>query len=166
MRTSKSPSGPLTKEEAREKALNLLEYRAHSRYELLQKLRRFTDAETASAVLDELAEVGLIDDAAFAEQYAHDLIEGKLLGPMRLRWELARKGIDDGTAQDAVWRAEAELGGAEARLDRLLAVKYGNRLADEDNRRRAVAALFRLGYGYDMINTAIKKAGQEIQMEW
>ncbi len=166
MRTSKSPEGPLTKEQTREKALNLLEYRAHSRYELLQKLRRSTGEETASAVLDELAEVGLIDDAAFAAQYAHDLIEEKLLGPMRLRQELARKGVDDETAQDAVWQAEAELGDAEARLDRLIAAKYGGFLADEKNRRRAVAALFRLGYGYDMIKTAIKKAGQEIQMEW
>ena len=166
MRTNKPSGGPLTKEETREKALNLLEYRAHSRDELLQKLRRFTDAETASAVLDELVEVGLINDEAFAVQYAHDLMEEKLLGPIRLRQELGRKGIDDETAEDAIWQAETELGDAESRLDRLIGMKYKENLADEKNRRRVVNALFRLGYGYDMIKTAMKKAGQEMQMEW
>ncbi len=166
MRTSKSPGSPFTKEEAREKALNLLEYRAHSRYELFQKLRRFTDAETASAVLDELNEVGLIDDEAFAVQYAHDLMLEKLLGPIRLRQELGRKGIDNETAEDAIWQAETELGDAESRLDQLIAMKYKKDLTDEKNRRRAINALFRLGYGYDMIKAAMKKAGQEMQMEW
>lgn len=166
MKTNKSSGGPFTKEETREKALNLLEYRAHSRYELLQKLRRFTDAETASTVLDELQEVGLIDDGAFAVQFAHDLMEAKLLGPIRLRQELGRRGIDDETAEDAVWQAETELGGAESRLERLISMKYKDDLADEKNRRRVVNALFRLGYGYDMIKKAMKKAGQEIQMEW
>ena len=36
----------LTEEETKEKALNLLEYRAHSRKELFDKLRRFSDIGT------------------------------------------------------------------------------------------------------------------------
>ena len=40
MKMNKRPKAKMTFEEAKEKALNLLEFRAHSRMELFQKLRR------------------------------------------------------------------------------------------------------------------------------
>ena len=158
----KRPAHLLTTEEAKEKALNLLEFRAHSRKELFDKLKRFTSAATAEEVLDMLEEGGLIDDETYAFQYAHDAMELKMLGPVRIKRELAMRGIDDETAEAAIWAAEAETGSAEERLDRLIEIKYKNLLSDEKNRAKTVNALFRLGYGYDMIKEAIYKVKEEV----
>ena len=85
--TKNKPKTKLNTEQTKEKALNLLEYRAHSRKELFDKLKRFADVSVVNEVLDMLEEGGLLDDEAYAFQYAHDLMEMKLLGPSRLRME-------------------------------------------------------------------------------
>lgn len=166
MWTTKNNSGKkLTTEQTKEKALNLLEYRAHSRKELFDKLKRFAEISSVNEVLDMLEEGGLLDDEAYAFQYAHDLMEMKLLGPARLKIELSRKGIDEETAQRAIRAAEEEIGFAEERLERLIEIKYKNMLSDEKNRAKTINSLFRLGYGYDMIKEAIYKVKEEIADE-
>lgn len=163
--TKNNSNTKFTTEQTKEKALNLLEYRAHSRRELFDKLKRFADVNTVNGVLDILEEGGLIDDRAYAFQYAHDLTEMKLLGPQRLKMELSRKGIDDDTAEEAIFAAEQEMGSAEERLDRIIGLKYKNLLFDEKNCKKVINSLFRLGYGYDMIKEAIYKVKEEIADE-
>ena len=163
--TKNKPKTKLNTEQTKEKALNLLEYRAHSRKELFDKLKRFTDIETANEVLDMMEDGGLLDDEAYAFQYAHDLMEMKLLGPVRLKMELSRKGIDEDIAEKAIWAAEEEIGTAEERLERLIEIRYKNLLADEKNRTKTINSLFRLGYGYDMIKEAIYNVKEEIADE-
>ena len=159
--TRNKPKTKLTAEQTKEKALNLLEYRAHSRRELFDKLKLFAATDTVNEVLYMLEEGGLIDDEAFAFQYAHDLIELKLFGPQRLKIELARKGIDPEIAEAAILTAEEEIGPSEERLLRLIEIKYKNMLSDEKNSAKTINSLFRLGYGYDMIKEAIYKVKEE-----
>lgn len=163
--TRNNPKTKLTTEQTKEKALNLLEYRAHSRRELFDKLKRFANVDTVNEVLDMLEEGGLIDDRAYAFQYAHDLMEMKLLGPQRLKMELSRKGIDDDTAEEAIFAAEEEIGSAEERLDRIIELRYKNLLTDEKNCKKIINSLFRLGFGYDMIKEAIYKVKEDIADE-
>ena len=163
--TRNNPKTKLTTEQTKEKALNLLEYRAHSRRELFDKLKRFADIDTVNGVLDMLEGGGLIDDKAYAFQYAHDLMEMKLLGPQRLKMELSRKGIDDDTAEEAIFAAEEEIGTAEERLDRIIELRYKNLLTDEKNCKKIINSLFRLGFGYDMIKEAIYKVKEDIADE-
>lgn len=163
--TKNKPKTKFTTEQTREKALNLLEYRAHSRRELFDKLRVFADIGTVNEVLDMLEEGGLIDDEAFAFQYAHDLMEMKLLGPQRLKMELSRKGIPEEIAEEAILAAEEEIGSPEERIDRLIEIKYRNMLTDEKNCKKVINSLFRLGYGYDIIKEAIYKVKEELADE-
>ena len=163
--TRNNPKTKLTTEQTNEKALNLLEYRAHSRRELFDKLKRFANIDTVNEVLDMLEDGGLIDDRAYAFQYAHDLMEMKLLGPQRLKMELSRKGIDDDTAEEAIFAAEEEIGSAEERLDRIIELRYKNLLTDEKNCKKIINSLFRLGFGYDMIKEAIYKVKEDIADE-
>ncbi len=163
--TKNKPKQKLTTEQTKEKALNLLEYRAHSRKELFDKLKYFTEIETANEVLDMLEDGGLIDDEAYAVQYAHDLMEMKLLGDSRLKMELARKGIEDEIAEQAIWKAEEEIGSQEERIARLLEIRYKNMLSDEKNIKKIANSLFRLVYGYDIIKEAIYNVKEEIADE-
>ena len=159
--TKNNPKIKFTTEQTKEKALNLLEYRAHSRRELFDKLRFFAAADTVNEVLDMLEDGGLIDDRAYAFQYARDLAEMKLFGPQRLRMELSRKGIDPETADEAIFAADEEIGSPEERLYRLIEIKYKNMLSDEKNCAKTINSLFRLGYGYDMIKEAIYKVKED-----
>ncbi|MBR6657442.1 MAG: RecX family transcriptional regulator [Oscillospiraceae bacterium] len=133
--------------------------------ELFDKLKVFAETETVNKVLDMLEEGGLIDDEAFALQYAHDLMEMKLFGPSRLMMELKRKGIDEEIAEQAIFAAEEEIGSPEERLDRIIELRYKNQLTDEKNSKKVINSLFRLGYGYDMIKDAIYKVKEEIADE-
>ena len=145
-------------EEAKEKALNLLEFRAHSRKELFDKLRRFTDAQTAGEVADALEEAGLINDEEYAYQCAHDLMELRFFGPNRVRQELSRRGISPETAEEAIFRTEE-------RLRCLIERKYKNSLKDEKNIAKTINSLFRLGYGYDMIKNTLYEIKEETEDE-
>ena len=165
MWTTNNHNTKLTTEQTKEKALNLLEYRAHSRRELFDKLKRFSDIDTVNEVLDMLEDGGLIDDEAYAFQYAHDLMEMKLLGPARLKMELAKRGIKDEIAEEAIYAAEAEIGDAEERLLRIIELRYKNLLSDEKNCKKVINSLFRLGYGYDIIKEAIYKVKEEFADE-
>ena len=156
----------MTIEEAKEKALNLLEYRAHSRKEIFDKLRRFTSAEVADEVVALLTDGGVLDDEAFAYAYTYDAVALKSLGPTRIRRELSLRGIDDDAAERALWLVQDEVGSFEERLDALLAGKFKNSLFDEKNRAKTVNSLFRLGYEYGMIKNAISKVKEEILDEW
>ena len=163
--TKNNHNTKLTTEQTKEKALNLLEYRAHSRRELFDKLKRFSDIDTVNEVLDMLEDGGLIDDEAYAFQYAHDLMEMKLLCPARLKMELAKRGIKDEMAEEAIYAAEAEIGDAEERLLRIIELRYKNLLSDEKNCKKVINSLFRLGYGYDIIKEAIYKVKEEFADE-
>lgn len=140
---------------AREKALYLLEHRAHSKRELTDKIARTASSrEAAQAAADHLEEIGLIDDRAYGESYARELFLRKRFGARRVRQELARKGIDREII-DQVLSQYQEDGGEEAmageNIALVLSKKYPLWREDEKVRRRAVAALQRLGYTYGQI---------------
>lgn len=159
------PKEKLTFEEAKEKALNLLEFRAHSRKELFDKLRRFTDVSTADEVVDALEEAGLINDEEYAYQCAHDLMELRFFGPIRVKQELVKRGIASELIEAAIYRVEDETCLPEERLRHLMERKYKNSLGDEKNIAKTINSLFRLGYGYDMIKNMLYEIKEETEVE-
>lgn len=147
---------------AREKALYLLEHRSHSKRELTEKIARTAASrEAAQAAADRLEEIGLIDDKAFAESYARELFLRKRFGALRVRQELSRKGIDRELI-DQVMAPYLEEDTGEENIALVLAKRYPLWREDEKTRRRAVAALQRLGYSYGQIRAVM---GQPEEME-
>ncbi len=143
---------------AREKALYLLEHRNHSKKELGDKLiRAQIPKEAARAAAEHLEELGLVDDERFARDYARELFERKRYGPARVRQELRLKGIDSELIQELL----AEHGDEDEALENIQQVlekKYPLWQTDEKVRRRAFAALQRLGYPYELIRRALASA--------
>lgn len=83
--------------------LRLLTARPRSRAELADALRRRgVPEEVGEPVLDRLRDVGLIDDAAFAESAVHSAHRHRGLGRRALRTELRRKGVPSEIADHAV----------------------------------------------------------------
>lgn len=88
---------------ARGICLKLLTARPRSRAELAAALRkRGVVADVAEPVLDRLAEVGLVDDAAFAETAVHAGHTHRGLGRRALSAELRHRGVADDVAREAV----------------------------------------------------------------
>ena len=99
---------------AREIALRRLSVRARSRKELAQDLKsRDVPPEAVAEVLDRFAKVGLIDDAAFAEEWVES--RGRRSGAARLRQELRLKGVAEEHIADAIGARDDEADLANAR---------------------------------------------------
>lgn len=138
---------------AKEKALWLISYRSHSKKELTDKIKRTYDEDSAQKAVDRMEELGLINDEDFAKRYADKLIHTKRMSKRAAMMELCRKGIDKQTAEEVL--AEIDVDYTE-QIILILEKKYKN-LEDEKTKRRAVAALQRLGYGWDDIKTALNE---------
>jgi regulatory protein len=88
---------------ARTILLDALTGRARSRKELREKLAtKDVPDDLAERLLDRFAEVGLVDDAAFARSWVESRQRGRGLARRALAQELRRKGVDDETARTAL----------------------------------------------------------------
>lgn len=89
--------------EAQGICLRLLTARPHSRAELTDALRRHgIPEEVGEPVLDRLSEVGLVDDAAFAESSVYSGHHYRGLGRRALSAGLRRRGVPDEIVREAV----------------------------------------------------------------
>lgn len=98
--------------------MDLLARREHARQELAAKLRaRSMPADLVESVLDDLARENLLSDARFAEAFVASRM-GRGQGPVRIRMELAQKGIVSEAIEAALEKAApdwAELAAAARR---------------------------------------------------
>ena len=140
-------------EQARALCLRLLTARARTRAELQAQLdKRGYPGEVSTQVLDRLTEVGLLDDADFAEQWVHSRRVHAGKGRRALAVELRNKGVDKSVIDQAL--AGIDAGSERQRAEELVRAKLRReRLDSEDDQkvlRRLVAMLARRGYGQGM----------------
>ncbi len=147
---------------ARETCLRLLTDRARTRQELAQSLRRKgVPDEAANTVLEGLDAVGLIDDAAFADQWVHSRHAYRGLARRAIAMELRRKGVDDEVAGEALAAVDAE---SEERRARELVDRKLRSLILETTEQRATVArrlvgmLARKGYGGGIAYRVVREA--------
>ncbi|MFT5219650.1 MAG: regulatory protein [Planctomycetota bacterium] len=76
-------------------AMDLLSRREHSLQELRQKLKlRGHEGDDVEVALEKLVVDRLQSDDRFTESYVHHRVNAGL-GPMKIRYELREKGVDD-----------------------------------------------------------------------
>lgn len=138
---------------AKEKALWLISYRDHSKKELADKIKRTCDEESADKAVERMEELGLVNDESYALHYAQKLIFTKHMSKNAVVYELARKGIDKELAAEILEEIEVDV---SEQIRIIIDKKYKN-ISDEKIRRRAVAALQRLGYRWDEIKGVIEE---------
>lgn len=145
----------------RQSALRLLSVRSHSEKELAGKLalRKFSSAAIAKTV-SELKESSLLDDRAFAAEYARRRFE-KALGIKRIALELSQRGISGELIKEAI--ADAELN-EEREQERCLYAaekKLQSLLAKQNAEVRLAAFLKQRGFGRQAIQkTLIRLSGR------
>ncbi|WP_051731777.1 regulatory protein RecX [Kitasatospora phosalacinea] len=146
-------------ERARDICLRLLTGAAKSRKQLADALRRKEiPDETVEQVLDRLEEVGLIDDAAFAEAWVESRHAVRGLSRRALAQELRTKGVTGETAERALLQvdAEDETEAARALVARKLRSTAG--LERGVRTRRLVGVLARRGYAEGLAFRVVREA--------
>jgi regulatory protein len=143
---------------AKDKAFTFLSYRDHSKEELRRKLLRSVDEETADNAAQRMEDLGLVNDEAYAEKFAHELLNTKLMGADRAVYEMTRRGLDRELACETVERLDTE---PEERIIRFIQKRYPRGISEEKDRRRALAALARNGFRWDEIREALRDYDEE-----
>ena len=138
---------------AKEKALWLISYRNHSKKELKDKIRRTCDDSSAEKAVERMEELGLVNDEEYARQFARKLLLQKKMARRAAMLEMSRKGIDKETAQAALDEVDVDY---RENIRYIIEKKYRD-IGDEKIKRRAVAALQRLGYGWDDIRAVLNE---------
>lgn len=137
---------------AREKALEYLSQRQMSRRELKTKLlQKGMGEDTADYCVQWLSERQLIDEESYAAAIVRHY-SAKGYGAGRVRQELQRRGIDRELWDQALEQLPQDTG----KLDSFIAA----RLSDPEDRvqvRKIGAALFRRGYSWEEIRSAMRR---------
>ncbi|MDR1532235.1 MAG: regulatory protein RecX [Clostridiales bacterium] len=143
-------------EAARDVATRFLAYRARTRREVEDRLRR---GGFSGQVIDEVIEILLkynyINDGAFAADYAEELLRVKGYGRRRIKYELFRRGVPENIISDALrpFDEDDELEAAIKRLE----YKYGDRRPSSV--QQCLQYLLRRGVSLHAANAAMKQMG-------
>ena len=140
--------GQSAESEARNIVLNQLNFMPRSRKELETTLaKRHVEPDVAKTVLDRFEEIGVVDDAAFAELLIRSRCNTKRVSRSVLRQQLRQKGVDQEIIEDAlmVVTDEDELRMATELVEKKL--RAMSNLEPEVRKRRLFGLLARKGYG-------------------
>lgn len=131
----------------RQRALDLLARREHSRVELQRKLGPHTEApQELINLLDELTARGWLSDARFAEALVHD--KQAKFGAQRLAYELRERGVDDAVIQNQL----AEIKGSELeRARQVWQSKFGAAPEDAKARAKQIRFMQSRGFSFEVI---------------
>jgi regulatory protein len=151
-RTPKNPKN------CHERALGLLAVRPRSRRELERRLlaARF-ESDEVQEVLTRLERVGLVDDEAFARQYAEHRFGARKEGSRAVARGLRAAGIDSALAETAAEAAPDDDEERAADLARSRATRLSG-VAPEKAFARLSSLLMRRGYSPQIARSAARKA--------
>jgi regulatory protein len=154
-----STSEASREEQARNLCLRLLTARARTRAELEGHLtKRGYPEDVSDRVLNRLAQVGLIDDVDFAEQWVQSRRVNAGKGKRALAAELRTKGVDNDVITAALAGIDADA--ERQRAEQLVRDKLRReKLVDDDDvkiTRRLVGMLARRGYNQTMAFDVVK----------
>ena len=173
-RNGRKARPPLNGESLRELALAYVGRFATTRAKLSSYLARkirergWSDERAADldSVVGRLADLGYVDDSAFAMSKSRSL-SARGYGARRLRESLRAAGVAEEDSQDARELAEAEAVEAALRFARRRRLgPFGSDVADRATRERAIAAMVRAGHSFGLSRAILElEPGSEVDVE-
>lgn len=153
------------REKARRAALKMLERRAYSARELIQRLgRRGHDEDTSADAVAALAASGVVDDRALGESVVRSELARVPAGRALLEMKLVKRGIDRELAVEIVRGALSERASDDDAED--VARRHLKSLAPtlelEAVRRRLYGKLARRGFSPEVARGAVERVTREL----
>lgn len=153
--------GALEKHRAHRHALRLLELRAYSTGELVERLisKGFADPAAAEAVA-RLTAAGVVDDETLARDVAESAVALGGATPALIEHKLHRRRIDPGLARRIAGESLAGTDPVEVAADYAASrLRRAGSLDPAVARRRVASALSRRGYDHDVITSVLARFG-------
>ena len=148
----------MTPDEARKKALSLLERRDYGSAELTAKLiEKGAEPSDAEAAVARMVEYGFVNDENYAAMVARHY-SAKGYGPARVREELKKRKLDR-----ELWDAALEEMPDNSDAAYALFASKLRGASDRDAVRKASAALIRRGFGWDAVKAAAERYLAEME---
>ena len=143
----------------RQQAAEMAGRRMLSRKELSDRLvKKGTDPQEAQETARWLADLGAVDDAAYAGVIVrHYAAMG--YGPGRVRQELQHRGVPRELWDDALDALPDSAGQIDAFLER----KLRGRVPDQREKKRLCDALLRRGFSWPEVKAGLNRLGSEIE---
>ena len=145
---------------ALKRCVDYLAYRPRSTAEIQKRLQELQAPEsTAARVMDRLNELGYMDDARFANQWASSRHRSKGYGPRRLESELIQKGIPAELARKSVEEACSQED-VEIQLRKQVSKarhKYRHEGDDRKRDQKIIGYLSRRGFDIGAIRDTIRQ---------
>jgi regulatory protein len=157
---------PGGEEAARVICLRLLTSGPRTRAQLATALRkRRIPDEVADSVLGRFAEVGLIDDAAFARAWVESRHHGRGLARKALAAELRQRGVSDGEVRSAVGLLgpQDELAAAQRLVAKRVEASRGKPMPARA--RQLLGMLARKGYSAGLAAQVVREALEKDQAD-
>ena len=126
---------------------------AHQIYEKLE--HEGAEEADIKSILGRIKKLGLIDDLAYAKNYAEDAGELKLYGEERIRFELAQKGVAEAIIKSLSFPISEEKKKADA-YAKLIDKKYV-RVPKRTKRSKMILALKERGFDGEIAAWAVDK---------
>lgn len=141
-------------QEIRSRALRLLDSRAMSRRELVDKLvQKGEDRDQAQQVVAWLADMGQINEAEYAGSIVRHYA-AKGYGRKRIEQELWRRGVEKDHWDTALHEMPDD---TDETIDRFIESKLRGTVPDRKEEKRVTDALMRRGYDWDEIRAAMRR---------
>ena len=137
---------------AKDKALELLNYRSKSENELRRKLTgKKIRRDIINEVISDLSRVGVIDDREFAIRFSRDYVQRKPAGEYLLKMELKKKGIKNEIIEETIEKIYSEFDKREL-IRKLISKKKFNPLtSDQKEKKKMYDFLLRRGFSWELI---------------
>jgi regulatory protein len=152
-----------TEAELYDVAVRALMRRAHSVYEMKQKLERRSDNKLlVQLVMARLKENGQIDDAKYAKQFARQRTVGRKQGKFRISRDLRARGVPDRHI-DAALKESAEQNDEAAMVRQRIERKLRSYRGEIDEKKMAsiYSSLLRAGFSAEIIRRELKSLTRE-----
>ena len=144
-------------------AVRALMRRAHSIHEMKQKLEHRSDNKLlVQVVMARLKENGMIDDARYAKQFAHQRTESRKQGKYRVARDLRARGIPDrhiSSALEEVAQTSDEAAMVRQRIERKLRSYRGE--IDEKKMASIYSSLVRAGFSAEVVRRELQAMTRE-----
>lgn len=145
---------------AQQKALNLLSYRARSKKELKDRIKRETCETYADLTVKKMESLGLVNDKNFAKDYANELFLRKKISILGVKYKLKEKGISEEIIDQVLNDINVD---EEKQALVFLQKRFSGKINDEKSKSKAINALNRLGYSWETIKRAMFTFEEEIK---
>lgn len=113
------------------------------------------DADAARKVLEALISEKYVDNARYASAFAREKAAIQGWGPVKIRFQLKAKGVEEGTIRAAL--EEIDRGKQADKLNKLLQAKARNLAGDPQFRLKLLRFGLTRGYDYDAVEAEVSK---------